>query len=133
MAMNARTKMSTRGVNSPISGLPKSSAKSLSVIVTGSSSEMTKAMPRRKKSIPSVAMNELMPTTTTKKAFTAPMTRPMASATAIPTKTLSKLAITTPETAKMLAMLRSSSPIRITAVKPTAVRPIRARRPSVTS
>ena len=125
-------KSSTRGVSGPSSGVPKAMPASMSLSRTGSSSESTKASPRRAKSMPRVAMNELMPTTTTKKALMAPMMRPVARAARMPSQISGMLAITTPETARVLATLRSSSPMRMTAVRPSATRPMSATRPSVT-
>ena len=131
--MNVRMKSSTRGVNSPIRGLPKEIPASTSEIRTGFSSETTNARPLRKNSMPSVAMKELIPTIITKNALTAPIASPTARAAATPKARSSKLAITTPHTAKVLATLRSSSPMRITAVSPKATSPIKAMRPRVTS
>ena len=99
---------------------------------TGFSSESTKARPRSRKSIPSVAMKELIPTLTTKNAFTAPISSPAPRAATMPRAKFGTIAMTTPETASVLATLRSSSPMRMTAVSPRATRPISATRPSVT-
>ena len=78
--------------------------------------------------MPNVAMNELMPTTTTKNALIAPTSSPTPRAARIPSARLGIIAITTPATATVLATLRSSSPIRMTAVRPSATRPMSATR-----
>ena len=85
-----------RGVIGPSSGLPKLIPASALVSATGISSESTKASPRRAKSIPRVAMNELIPTLTTKKAFTTPISSPATSASAIPKKMFGTMAMITP-------------------------------------
>ena len=80
-------------------------------------------------------MNELIPTIATKKALMSETTTPAASAARTPIAMLvwfATVTAITPETAKVLATLRSSSPIRITAVRPRATRPISAILPSVT-
>ena len=76
--------------------------------------------------MPKVAMNELMPTLTTKNALIAPITRPVARAATMPRNRVGIFAITTPDSTTVLATLRSSSPMMRTTVRPTATRPINA-------
>ena len=132
IAMNTRMKMMIRGVMGPRRGSPKAIPASLFTKLTGASSESTNAKPRRAKRLPKVAMKELIPITATKKALIAPTMRPVASAARIPNQISGINAITTPESASVLATLKSSSPIRITAVRPNATMPISAMRPRLT-
>ena len=101
-----------------MNGFPNAIPASMLAMRTGSSLEITNAAPRRKNSMPSVAMNELIPTTTTKKVLIAPINSPVNNAAMMPSARLSMLAITTPATARVLATARSNSPMRITAVSP---------------